>query len=671
MKSKSLLEGIKSKYIIRQIFSFQKETKAYKIVAHSKIFQNIMNISLQNYKEKFFEFFNGINLLKCLTTKTDKIMHLYPENPKALQEIYNKEMEKCKIKKKPSEQIIEEFSENYFTNIYNDYKSKEEINKTFLDNQLIIDIYSPLYEQLNKKEIFEKLFILRIPFKLLNQKKFLNDYYNAINLLNEVNPKFSSFFFDVTESKVGKFLFDFKEFIDHFKNIKKLIIKNRSKDWTSLEILSNRSVKNNLIYLEIINEFRAFLPSNILTKINELKVLEELRLENVCNFYLTKTNIKYLHITNSEISFDSKCFENLEILSKFNNSPTFPDNYSQKKIPMEKIIKFQTSFCDENFKHIFDLKTFYNLKYFIRLNIHDFLNLGENLLEKVYIRDSVYCEKSLGDEINMIKKLIGIKTLKEIKIDIRYLKEENIAEIEGENPSVEKLIINWTKYSFDNNFDNENRKIIFNSLQKKFPNLKEFQIYIYDNNFNYLSEKNSILEINQDNNCKINKFKFSGGNNRGTITIFNTAPFENLEEVEFSCMGPSFNYEESFPLFNKDCNIVFKSLSRFKFVGKKKIENNNYFDKEILRNVINNLDKMPNLKSFIFNAPFKKDKMLFKKFIKKLLSRNIKNIDFNLDIRYLGNIDYYDDCYYSEKELENIYEGIDFTKFENIKIKKI
>ena len=90
---------------------------------------------------------------------------------------------------------------------------------------------------------------------------------------------------------------------------------------------------------------------------------------------------------------------------------------------MEKIVKFKASYCDEKFDDIFDLKSFHKLKYFIRLNIYSFLNLGETLLEKVYIRDT-YVSKSLDNEMEMLKKLIGIKTLKEIKIDISYLKEK-------------------------------------------------------------------------------------------------------------------------------------------------------------------------------------------------------------------------------------------------------
>jgi hypothetical protein len=83
----------------------------------------------------------------------------------------------------------------------------------------------------------------------------------------------------------------------------------------------------------------------------------------------------------------------------------------------------------------------------MRLDSTAFLSLKDTLLEKVYIQDN-HVNKSLIDEILMLKKLIEIRTLKEIKIDISYINEENIKEIEGENIAVEKLIINLKKIIF-------------------------------------------------------------------------------------------------------------------------------------------------------------------------------------------------------------------------------
>jgi hypothetical protein len=305
----------------------------------------------------------------------------------------------------------------------------------------------------------------------------------------------------------------------------------------------------------------------------------------------------------------------------------------------------------------------------MRLDSIAFSGLKDTLLEKVYIQDK-YANKSLIDEISVLKKLIEIRTLKEIKIDISYINEENIKEIEGENPAVEKLIINLKKnYIHTYDSDLEHKEKILYGFQKIFPNLKEFQIYLNKDDY-YPSKESSKFIITQNPNCKINKFKFSGGDSGGITTIFYTAPFENLLDVEFGCTGPSFNYEDSFPLFNKNCNVIFDSLVSFKFISK------NALNLKIIRNVINNLDKMPNLKIFVFKAICEIDEEKYIKLIEMLLLSNIKNIEFDLnmndDTKDIMNYDTKKIRYeYSEKDLNNICKGIDIKKFEKVKINKI
>ena len=63
-----------------------------------------------------------------------------------------------------------------------------------------------------KREIFEKLFVLYIPFHFIYDKKFMDDYYNATDLLSDINPNFSSFYF-VTDFKFQKSIIWFKKII--------------------------------------------------------------------------------------------------------------------------------------------------------------------------------------------------------------------------------------------------------------------------------------------------------------------------------------------------------------------------------------------------------------------------------------------------------------------------
>ena len=120
-------------------------------------------------------------------------------------------------------------------------------------------------------------------------------------------------------------------------------------------------------------------------------------------------------------------------------------NDNLQKIKLPKLISFKVSKYDNDYHKIFDFASCQKLKYFMRLDSTVFLSLKDILLEKVYIQDNYVNNKTLIDEIIMLKKLIEIRTLKEVKIDISYINEENIQEIEGENPAVEKLIINLKK----------------------------------------------------------------------------------------------------------------------------------------------------------------------------------------------------------------------------------
>jgi len=681
MESKSLLEEIKSRVNIRHIFSFIEEKKKYKIVVHSNKLQKILNLDLQSYKEKYFESLSYINFSNCVTSKVDLNSSICPNeiNISDLECNYNNELEKIKDKKNMPNKIIDEFIVYYFKTIYNRYKSKEEVNKIILGNHLLIDIYSPIYEKLKKEDFFEKLFILHIPIPLIYDKDFINNnFLDFIQLLNEAKQNMHSFYLEIDEDTLDKNINDFKEFCTGFKRIKKLVVDNHfffSKPLDIFEFIPFKCLKYNLIYLEVKFDSYIKLSTTFSNKINELKVLEELRLDHVNSFFLAKTNLKYLSLSRiGKLTIAPNCFSNMETMNLFSieslkiKQGKFFANENLQKIKLPKLISFKVSRYHNDYHKIFDFESCQKLKYFMRLDSIAFLNLKDTLLEKVYIQDK-FVNKSLIDEILMLKKLIEIKILKEIKIDISYINEENIKEIEGENPAVEKLIINLEKnhiHTYD--YDLEQKKHILYGFQKKFPNLKEFQIYL--NKEYYHSKESSKFIITQNPNCKINKFKFSGGNSGGITTIFYTVPFKNLIDVEFGCTGPCFNYEDSFPLFNENCNVIFESLVSFKFIS------NNALDLKIIKNVINNLEKMPNLKIFVFKGICEIDESTYIKMIEKLLLSNFKNIEFDLNKNDdTKGIMYYDTkkirYEYSEKDLNNICKGINFKKFEKVKINKI
>ena len=214
----------------------------------------------------------------------------------------------------------------------------------------------------------------------------------------------------------------------------------------------------------------------------------------------------------------------------------------------------------------------------------------------------------------------------------------------------------------ERNENENNNKIILYSLQKKFPNLKELEIYLSSHTLFFIDI--NLLEINPNPNCKINKFKYSEECNMGLTTIFDIAPYEDLLDIEFGCLKNTFQLDGVIPLFSEKCNYIFKSLIRLKFDISKSYMKDINFNLKILENIINNIDKMPKLKIFIFKAECEITDLIYKKIIEKLLISNIKNIELSLDPKEKED-------YYSQADLQKMFKGINVTNFETIKIRKL
>ena len=60
------------------------------------------------------------------------------------------------------------------------------------------------------------------------------------------------------------------------------------------------------------------LSTTFSNKINELKVLEELRLDHVNSFFLAKTKLKYLSLSRiGKLTIAPNCFSNMETMNLF------------------------------------------------------------------------------------------------------------------------------------------------------------------------------------------------------------------------------------------------------------------------------------------------------------------------------------------------------------------
>ena len=125
--------------------------------------------------------------------------------------------------------------------------------------------------------------------------------YNALsNLLNEAKQNIYSFYLEIDEDKVHENINDLKEFFTSFKRIKKLVVDSHKifpKNLEIFEFIPFKIIKYNLIYLELKFDYYTKLSNALSNKINELKALEELRLDHVESFLLAKTNLKYLTLS--------------------------------------------------------------------------------------------------------------------------------------------------------------------------------------------------------------------------------------------------------------------------------------------------------------------------------------------------------------------------------------
>ena len=207
-----------------------------------------------------------------------------------------------------------------------------------------------------------------------------------------------------------------------------------------------------------------------------------------------------------------------------------------------------------------------------------------------------------------MEKIISMKSLKEVSISLKIINNDNINEIQGENPSIEKLEIYWDKKTSDSNIIN---------LQKKFPNVKSLSLTSspWNNISGYIN-----LRIEENKNCKINSLSLYGYSD---IKLY-ISSFENLVEFDLIMhLDKGIRIKECLPFMHKNCNIIFKSMTSFKF----KVFDLEY---ELLDNIIDNLDKMPNLKTLELKSYTSVDSIIYNKLNKKISSIGLINIDIML-----------------------------------------
>ena len=402
--------------------------------------------------------------------------------------------------------------------------------------------------------------------------------------------------------------------------------------------------QNNLVCLSLQSNKIIKIDSNLLENINNLKSLKYFELTSFginSPFMLKLTDLKSLNLfycDNIQFQIENNTFLYLEKLDL--NNCSFINSNSPIKCPILETccLKSIKNRKIKKYNLIFDFNSFNNLKNFTGDSNYLFL-LGSKTLENVTLNELEI--NPINIEKQIIEKLISIKTLKNINFTLNKFSFQEIAKIKEENESVTKMKIYC-----------RNGNCLLYDLEKKFPQLIDITASVSGRN----SKGNYKLEIEENPDCKLNNLSIRISSEN--VKLF-CQSFEKLESVDFSFYG-EIEFKDAFPIFNDKCQILFQSLKVFK------LNYNNDIDFQIINNIYNNIDNMPNLETFtLYIYKENIDKEFFKRFLKKVLSLE--------SIRYLyidiKSKDKYEK--YSREELIESFPDINVNKLYRINVSKI
>ena len=334
--------------------------------------------------------------------------------------------------------------------------------------------------------------------------------------------------------------------------------------------------------------------------------MEQLILYDFTNFELKLKNLKILTLKNcSDVSLDQKIGKNMKKLI-INNC----------KINLSKILlqfpELEECFLkDKNiiFSKIIDFKSLKKLKK-IFINSYEFSEIDNSS----QIEDIELYELDGFINENIIKKISSFKTIKNVNLELK-----NIGEIILEEISPCESITNM-KIKFLLNKELKN----INNLYKIFPNLLKIIIETSNSNKYYWNDNNNDneIKIEENLNSKIKEI-YCKIKSKACINIY-CQSFETVKTLYIESERNLENLDKIFPIFNNKCDINLVSLNYLHFEIQQKI-----MDVEILENIYNNMDKMPNLKYLYLDFTISNisiAKQFYDKLIKKILE---------LDLRYL------------------------------------
>ena len=648
MKSNSILSKITSNEIFTLIFDHIKDHNfPLKLFMHSKQFQKKFDIDIVNY-EKIYLQNRGIDLNTYLFTKDNIFMRTFDKD--ILKNNLEKDLKNNNIDKRIIKKALIDIYTKKYEHEYKHIENKEEI-KELVEVEVPIEIYSPFLDDIIHTETFESIFTIALSTYLVEKLDLRDDYINKFYDLNMNKAKYSSLTIYYEDSYDILFL---KEFKINFKQIKRLnfvpnsyIVTGDYKYFLNTFFTLFNGIENHLTQLRlkwVRNEIEPKLMKNI-NKFNALKLLNLTGFKFTETFLLNIPTLKKLTLdTCQNITFEEQSLLNLKKLIL--NDCLIIKPKSILETPDIEEAKLTFIECDYHCKYseAFNFNNFKKLKKLIA-NPCDFVHLNNDILENLELISIWDIDTDIQKKV--MEKIINLKYLSKIKFEYGKIDNNELSKVVGVNLNLNYLEINWSKY---------NDELILYNLQNKFPNVSNLGIYIPRPKPN--NEIN--LEITENKLCKINKFILNAGLYKNIK--FNCANFENLIEIRITLYDIIKNINNSFPLFNKDNKINFKSLKIFEF--KNKSENKIHIS--ILEAINQNLVNMPNLKEFVLFCKILDNikKEFYNDFLFKVLRKKLKKIYFAIK----SNIDeiYTKEEVYDKNELELLYKELNINNYHNL-----
>ena len=634
MKAMSnIFDKIKSKMIFKTIFSFMpNQYYKLKLFKNSKKFQSKLGIELKDYKIAHIVKKKSIELKKYFSFKDN----FEKVEDKAILKT-NLENDLNKLNLNIDLKSFEECALNYFCDEDND------------KNGIKLDIYSPFYEYILKGGMKEQIIELIIPIDKIMNFQLKNDYLSAIEKLNHSAINKDNIWINYIYNNYDElnYLIDLKF---NFKLIKNIALIKEKENKTNEDnknniqetlcdkldktVFSLPDIQNNLTSLDLKFSNRDKNVSISLEGINNLKSLKNLIISNYdlkIPFTLKLFNLAQLQLFEVEnISFDENMAYNIvrlvineSSINKPNELINFPN--------LEDFRIFKCSFQENiNFKNLKKLKIIYTESNILaKIKDEDISSL--TTLDEIFIFNAFYENKE------MVKKLLLFPNIEKLSIISGRIVSEDLKDIKGKNLSLKKLKMKYIQRECDLNdfqiiFPNVN-KIIINSIETP------MEIHCWcgtcqreQRGKNYKTR--IIIEENKE--CNTDKICIIGGGCSLISLLCNS--FENLKElyIDIENMIKCCTV----PIFDEKNKLIFKSLETFSFCISRRSKD--VLSGDILKIISDNVNKMPNLKTFRLSCCLTKfEEKIYLELIKKILLLNLDEIYLLIRIGTFTNADYF------------------------------